>query len=271
MEHQNKMAGLSSIERQLIDALVASEKPVFTANDVVAARKVSRPTANQILARLRRKGWVRQAKRGMYMPVPLGSSTPEPAIEDSWPLAANAFAPCYVSGWSAAEHWDLTEQIFNAVCVVTAHSQRKAEQILAGVTFRTRSIAKDRIFGTKTVWLKSQRVDVADPHRLIIDILDDPSLGGGSRQSLDIVTAYWKSKHADPALLLEYAVRFDRGTVFKRLGYTAERLGITDHTWLDECRSHMSAGMSRLDPAGPDRGPLVTRWRLRVNVPFDET
>jgi predicted transcriptional regulator of viral defense system len=265
------MAGLSTAERQLLDELVASEKEVLTAEDVIVTRQVSRPAANQILARLRRKGWVRQVKRGMYMPVPLGSSTPEPAVEDAWPLAASAFAPCYISGWTAAEHWDLTEQIFNSICVVTARPQRKAEQTLAGVPFRTRSIAKDRIFGTKTVWLKSQRVEVADPHRMLVDIIDDPSLGGGGRQTLDIVAAYWKSKHADPARVLDYAVRFGRGVVFKRLGFTAERLGVANRAWLDACRSHISAGISRLDPAGPNRGPIVTRWRLRANLPFDET
>ncbi len=266
-----KMAGLSAQEREIINSLAASEKPAITADDLISIHPVSRVTANQILSRLYRKAWLRRITRGIYTLVPLGASSPEQPIEDVWPLAMDLFAPCYISGWSAAEHWELTEQIFNSVAIVTTRPQRQVETLLAGVNFRIRIVESDKIFGAKSIWVGSQRVDVADPHRLIIDILDDPSFGGGGRHTLDIVRAYWKSKHAERNRLLDYAVRYNRGSVFKRLGFTAEKFGSVESSWLDKCREGVSAGISKLDPAGSNRGNIVSRWNLRINIPIDES
>jgi len=263
------MAGLSAQERVIIDSFVASEEPTLCASDLVNNHSISHAEANTILSRLQKKGWLRRIKRGVYIAVPLGSSSSEPAIENAWPLAMELFKPCYISGWSAAEYWGFTEQIFNNIAVVTASLQRRNIQSYGGITFRTRTIKLDRIFGTKNVWFGSRRVEVADPHRLVIDILDEPSFGGGGRHTLDVVVAYWKSeKYANPDCLLEYAIRFGRGTVFKRLGFLAEQFGCPTDQWLGDCRSHISTGISKLDPSGTDKGTIVSKWNLRINVPM---
>lgn len=268
--NEPRLAGLSTDERTVMDDLVARETLVITASDVCAIRNVSRSTANQILRRLHDKGWLQRVKRGRYLVVPLGAGTSEPTVEDSWSLAMALFSPCYISGWSAAEHWDFTEQIFNSVMVVTAHPQRAGVQEIAGITFRTRTIDAKHIFGTRSIWVGSRRVEIADPHRLVIDVLDAPELGGGARHVLDVVRAYWKSEHANRDQVLSYALRLGKGVVFKRLGFTAELVGSAPNDWLEECRSQMSAGVSKFDPEGPDRGRIVTKWNLRINVPIGD-
>jgi|GEM_PF-6032200 len=40
--------------------------------------------------------------------------------DEPWAVAQKLFVPCYVGGWSAAEYWDFTEQIFNSTLVVLA-------------------------------------------------------------------------------------------------------------------------------------------------------
>ncbi len=267
---QPQMAGLSTQEREIIDIFVASEKTTVGADDIVAALPMTRPAANQILSRLRRKGWLQRIKRGVYVPVPLGATSPEPVIEDAWPLAMSLFSPCYISGWTAAEYWDLTEQIFNTVAVVTASPQRRQEQTHGGVAFYTRLVKPALMFGTKRVWRGSQTIEVADPHRLMIDILDVPQLGGGGRHAFDVVRAYWKSKHANPGKLLEYAERYGRGTVFKRLGFIAERFGNVSDSWIEACQQGVTTGISKLDPSGSSRGIITTRWNLRINIPVEE-
>jgi predicted transcriptional regulator of viral defense system len=87
---------------------------------------------------------------------------------------------------------------------------------------------------------------------------------------LDIVRAYWGNPSADSRTLLKIAERLHRGTVFKRLGFTSELFGRVDKRWLEACRTHLSAGVSLLDPAGPVRGRILTRWKLRINVPVLE-
>ena len=126
---------------------------------------------------------------------------------------------------------------------------------------------EDKLFGTLRVWLGSQRVEVADPSRLLVDCLADPLLGGGGRHVIDVVRAYWRSEHADPELLLRHAMQFGVGSVFKRLGFLTERFGSAPDFWLDACRAQITHGISDLDPAGPKRGPIVSRWNLRVNLP----
>lgn len=269
-ESKPELSGLSALQRKILRSLLAGEKVVVRTEDVQEAHPVDRKAANLILSRLHLKGWLRRLKRGVYGVVPLESETTQPVVEDAWPLAMELFAPCYISGWSAAEHWDLTEQIFNSISVVTGHPQRSSSQTITGVRFRTRTIGQERIFGTKAVWFGSRRVQLADPHRLVVDILDAPDFGGGSRHTMDVVAAYWKSDHHDAEKLLEYALRYGRGAVLKRMGFSAERLGVASQGWLDEVESNITKGVAMLDPKGARAGRLAGRWRLRINIPLGE-
>jgi predicted transcriptional regulator of viral defense system len=255
----------------VLAVLASLERPSIGLNDVLAARSMSRPAANLILSRLARKGWLQRLRRGAYSVVPLSSASATPPLESPLAVAMHLFAPCYISGWSAAEHWGLTDQIFNAVAVFSARPQRRGTQQVAGVTYRVRRVRRESIFGTTRVWVASAAIEMADIHRTVIDVLDAPEMGGGGRHALDIVRAYWARSDADPDRLLQYALRLGRGTVFKRLGLTAERYGKTDAAWRQACRDHLSAGISLLDPAGPARGPIVSRWRLRLNIPAEPT
>ena len=94
--------------------------------------------------------------------------------------------------------------------------------------------------------------------------------GGGGRHTVDVIREYWRSSHASPERLLDYARRFGRGTVFKRLGFLSETFAPVSVDWLDECRDGISAGVSLLDPAGSRKGRIVTRWNLRINLPLGE-
>ena len=264
-----ELAGLSALQRKILGSFVADEKVLVRVEDVQAIHSVGRKAANLVLSRLNQKGWLRRLKRGVYGVVPLESETTQPAIENSWPLAMELFAPCYISGWAAAEHWDLTEQIFNAVSLVTGHPQRSSSQTIAGVQFRTRTIAPERIFGVSQIWFGSQRVQIADRHRLVIDVLDAPDFGGGCRHTMDVVGAYWKSDFHDARKLLDYALRYGRGAVLKRMGFSAELAGVVPSEWLKEVEANLTKGVINLDPKGASGGRLDGRWRLRVNVPLE--
>ena len=264
------LKGLGEKERSVLTHLAALEKPAITVDDLSSLIGM-RASANLFLSRLACKGWLRRLRRGVYAPVPLSSQSSQPVIEDPLAVAMQLFAPCYISGWSAAEHWDLTEQVSNTVVVYTAKAQRRSVQSIGGVTYRLRRAPRDTIFGTTRVWTGTVPVEMADIHRTVIDVLDDPVMGGGGRQTIDIVRTYWRKPQADPRALLTMALRLGRGTLFKRLGFTGECFGAPDAAWVKFCREHLSAGVSLLDPAGPDRGRIVSRWKLRINVPIEET
>lgn len=262
--------GLGEREREVLSVLASLERPTVSADDVQKHFDISRKGANVILSRLARKRWLRRLRRGSYAVVPLSSRTGKMVVEDPLATAMDLFAPCYISGWTAAEHWGLTEQVSNTVVVYSAKPQRRADQGIGGVSYRVRRVPEDAIFATTRVWSGTTAVEMATVHRTVIDVLDAPEMGGGGRQALDIVRAYWQHPEADPEALMELALRLGRGSVFKRLGFTTERFADPDEGWLTRSRDQLSAGIALLDPSGPDRGQIVTRWRLRINVPLEE-
>ncbi len=159
-------------------------------------------------------------------------------------------------------HWDLTEQVFNDIFVMTARSVRQKRQIRHGVLFSLKHVNKQKIFGTRNIWRHQTRVPISDPHRTIIDILDNPAIGGGIQHVADCLTAYLRRDDRDDEKLIEYAETLGNGAVFKRLGFLTEhmhggfRLG-------RRCEQHLSGGHAYLDPV--QGGPAIaTKWRLRV-------
>ena len=265
--NNHKNAGLSAQERKIISHFAAIEQNIIRSDDLIKLYHFKKKTANQILSRLSRKGWLQRLKRGIYTIVALSSSTPTPAIENLWPILLDIFKPAYISGWSAAEHWGLTEQIFNSISVVTLLPQRKNIQTIGGIKVRTRTIKKDFDFGVKKVWFGSSMVKIADPSRMIIDILDLPRFGGGGMHTIDVVEQYWNSDLCSPDLLLEYALKYNRGAIFKRLGFLAEKLNApVSKNWIQLCHDHISKGLSNLDPDGAKTGGIVSKWNLRINL-----
>ena len=131
-----------------------------------------------------------------------------------------------------------------------------------GVQFVLKHIDEKKIFGTKGVWRHQTKVQVADVHRTVIDMLDDPALGGGLQHVADCLTVYLKRADRDDRRLIEYADQLGNGAVFKRLGFLAERAGVEGNlvAW---CQERLTAGLAKLDPAQPCER-LATRWRLRV-------
>lgn len=268
-ENPRDLAGLSTKERQIVSYFSANEKVTVKVEDIILIHTCKRETANQILRRLNKKGWLQRLKRGVYATVPLSSATPTPVVENGLVLAMDLFKPAFISGWSAAEHWDLTEQIFNSVSVITSSPQRKIDHIIGNCKFRTRVVSKNHFFGLKTVWFGSKSIQIADPSRTIVDILDMPSFGGGMRHTIDVVKQYWTSNFCNPDLLLKYAIQYNKGTVFKRLGFLVESIKAqVSKEWIQTCKENVTKGVSNLDPDGPKKGKIISKWNLRINTPL---
>ena len=129
-----------------------------------------------------------------------------------------------------------------------------------GATFLLRNIKAKRLFGLKTLWRGSAKVAISDPARTLVDMIAAPEVGGGIDHVTDTLGAYLETKTADRELLIRYAVEFNSGVIFKRLGYLAETR-LHDDKLAAECRSRLTQGYARLDPALPPK-KLATAWRL---------
>jgi predicted transcriptional regulator of viral defense system len=259
-------SGISAANRRRLERLHRASRGTVTVGEAAKILGIESTAAARLLARWRAQGWIQRARRGLYVLVPLGAEGRVGVVADPWILIARALAPCYIGGWSACEHWELTEQIFREVVVITSKPVRPRRGEIGDVRYLARVVAPGQLFGTRRVWRDQTPVDVSDPSRTIVDILDVPALGGGIRHVADVVRAYFASEHRNDRQLVEYARRLGNQTVFKRLGFLVQRLGIDAANLLDECRAARSAGYARLDPSGPARGRLLRRWGLRVNV-----
>ena len=167
---------------------------------------------------------MRRLRRGFYTPVPIAAFGQEQVLEDPWVVVPELFGPACIGGWSAAEHWGLTEQLFRSTCVLTARPIREKEQTIEGLPFTLKHVRPEVLFAMRPVWRGTVRIDVSSPAKTIIDMLDDPAIGGGIRHVADCLAAYFEREDASSDDLLEIADRLGNRAVFKRLGFLAERL-----------------------------------------------
>jgi len=258
--------GISESNRDRLAKLHRSLSGPFSAADAAPLLSMDIKDVRRFLAYLASRGWLSHVRRGLYVTVPLEATKPTEWREDPWLIASKTFAPCYIGGWSACEHWGLTEQIFRDVVVLSSRRVRYRRVEIQGTVFRVKVLSEAQLFGSRTIWRKQVRVAVSDPSRTIVDILDDPSLGGGIRHVADVLAAYLESEHRDDARLLEYAEKIETRVVFKRLGYLVEALGVSAPELIEACREKQSSGLSSLDPAVSSKGRILKRWNLRVNA-----
>lgn len=258
--------GISEAYRKLLDELHRRFRGPFSVADAVRALGSDPVRTRRRLAHLAAQGWLSRVRRDAYVTVPLGAERPSEWREDPWVAAAVLFAPCYLAGWTACEHWGLTEQIFTDVRVVTSRRVRERRQEIQGTVVLVKVVAPDRIFGTRKVWRGASQIEVSDPTRTVLDLLDDPAMGGGIRQVSEVVAAYFDSEARDDELLADYTARLGNRTVWKRLGYLLEALGIDAPDLEARALREKSQGISLLDPASPAHGRVVTDWNLRRNV-----
>jgi len=249
----------------------AAKSSLISVADSAKALGLNRSATSIQLARLTRRGWLRRARRGLYLIAPLEAEPGQDATtEDPWVLAQQLFAPCYIGGWSAAEHWGLTEQLFRSTLVVTSASVRATHVGNLGHQFRLFRVPRSRLAaGIVQQWRGKERVPVSGMERTLIDCLRNPELCGGTRHLAQLMQAYGESPKRDFDRLAEIGRAAGLGATWKRLGYLAERLWPNETKLLAEARTHVTAGNSKLDPAVSARGKLATRWRLLVNVKLE--
>lgn len=254
--------GLGGQSRARLGELLRRTTGTVSPQQAAQVLKLPPDKAAKLLARWASQGWLARVRRGLYVPVPLEAQTPDVALEDSWLVAEQLFSPCYIGGWSAAEHWGMTEQIFRTLMVFTTRKPRDRSPVLRGTSFQLHSVREQALFGLKPVWRGQVRVQVSDPSRTMVDLLADPARGGGLRATVDVLRTYLDSNEfKNLKLLLDYTERLANGAVFKRLGYLLERYAPSETDAIAFCRAHLSQGNTKLDPAlSPNK--LATAWRL---------
>lgn len=263
--HYRSRSGISASGRGELAAVMGRGRRFVGVDEAATALNLDSHTAAKKLARWAEQGWLRRVRRGLYISVPVDAEDPKAWSEDALVIASAVWSPCYFTGWTAANHWGLTEQVFRTTVLKTTGRVRASTVLLLGHEYMITHVTKPLMeWGIESFWHDERRLHIADPARTVIDILDTPSLGGGIRHAGEILGAYL-NEH-DPERLVAYGDRLANATVFKRLGYLLEAMGRGESGLLAACRKRLSSGISLLDPDGPRSGPRSTAWALRLNV-----
>ena len=257
------MNGLGKADRERLSAVLRGTKGTISVAEAVEILDMPRDGAAKLLSRWAKNDWLSRIRRGLYVSVPLESRTADIPLEDAWIIADRLYSPCYIGGWSAAEYWDLTEQIFRTVIVMTTERPRERKQIIKGTEFLLKTIADKAMFGLKPIWRGQVKVNVSDPTRTVIDMINNPQLGGGLRSTLDMFRNYMVSEKKNSELLIKYADQLGNGAVFKRLGFLLENYADNEQSVIEQCRERLTTGNTKLDP-NLEAEKLITRWRLWV-------
>lgn len=245
--------------------LTSRGRTLVTVDDAVTRLDVAPAEAAKMMARWAEQGWLRRVRRGLYIAVPVDAVRPARWSEDPLVLATAVWDPCYVTGWTAGNHWGLTEQVFHTVVVKTTNRVRRPKQQLLDHKYLVGRVSPERFgWGLRHVWIREKRVAIADEARVIVDVLDDPLIGGGIRHCADMLRAYLVEYGEGD--LLRYGDELANGAVFKRLGYLCEHLGLAGGSFLERCEQRLTTGFAVLDTTAGHGGSRSGRWRVVANV-----
>jgi predicted transcriptional regulator of viral defense system len=235
---------------------------VVRIDDVVETLSLTRTEASKRLSRWAEQGWLRRVGKGAYVAASLDLLDSQQVLDDPWVLVPTLFGPAYIGGRTAAEHWDLTEQVFNDIVVFTQRPVRARTQRRHGAAFTLKQVREKHNFGTKPLWRHATKIQLSDVQKTIIDMLDDPAIGGGIQHVNDCLANYLRQYGGKAGKLIEYGERLGNGAVFKRLGFLAERDPLGAEI-AQACRQRLTKGNAKLDSA-LECPRLLTRWRLFV-------
>lgn len=266
------MTSRAESDRSTIAKLVrVSSGGLLTLDAAADALEAGRYSASRRLSALVRAGWLSRVRRAVYSIRPLDAS-PETSVaeEDPWIVAMRVFAPSYISGWSAASYWHLTEQLFRATMVVTERHVRRKDVTVGSSAFHVARASWRNTKRIETVWRANSRVLVASVERTIVDACAHPDWVGGGRQLISIFRAAVEDHLVTPDALLAGAQGAPTGAALGRLAVLVERYFTDASNVIAYATKNRGAGYVRFDPAIKRNGALNTRWGVWLNVSFGD-
>ena len=125
--------------KKRLSLLVQSAGDFVRIEDAEKTLNLSRTQSAKLLSQWASQGWLRRVGTGTYVPVSLNLLDSRQVVEDPWILVPTLFSPAYIGGRTAAEYWDLTEQIFRDVVVFTSRPIRSRSIKNQSITFTLKS------------------------------------------------------------------------------------------------------------------------------------
>ncbi len=262
----NTASTLGPQERLFLTSLAGQDKRVFRFQEALPFWASAHQT-RKALSRLMKKGWITRLERGLYLIIPLEAGPEGKWSDDPLLIGTQLVSGGAIAYWTSAHYWHMTEQVPRTVFVQSNTRRNPAQENIMGVRYQFVTVKPSRFFGIQMQTSGGMSFGITDREKTLIDACARPDLCGGvlqiaqMLQSVDIID--WEK-------LDGYLERFNSGAIYKRLGYLLEHLDIpmpNREIRLKAWEKRLSQGIAWLEPGGEQSGPVVTRWRIRVNNP----
>ena len=263
---------------KLLEAAVKEFGPLFTLDQIkplANTQKLSTSHLRYLLSTLADAGWIEILKRGTYL-------VKSPLYSEEVPVYAIAAAliqPMAISHWSACAHHGFTTQNPAMVQATTpgkvitpemrtgkAHSPRgRAVWTVAGHGFEFIHVASNLFWGFQKIWVNSwQQVNITDLERTALDLIARPDIFGGFSAAIEILENSINQVNMDR--LVDYGLKYDMGSVIKRLGWALENLGFAGNS-LERLRVYPVKRYYLLDPGLEETSAIKnSRWHIIENL-----
>jgi predicted transcriptional regulator of viral defense system len=262
---------------QLLEVILEKVGPIFKVDQVrsiASDQEMSSQDLRWTLHSLSRSGWIARLKRGVYA---LNSSLFSEELHP-FALASALVEPMAISHWSALAHHGLTTQIPPMVQAMTPKKVVTPE-MRNGEASRPRGravwevldievefiyIEKKRFFGFQQEWVSRwNRVSITDRERTFLDMVARPDLFGGTELALTTFDEH--GDVLDLEVLVNYALRYDMGSVIKRLGWILDEMGVKAEM-IRLLQEYKVQTYYLLDPGKPRSGSSDSRWQITNNL-----
>ena len=262
---------------KLLELAVREFGPIFTLDQlkpVAREQQLSGTHLRFLISSLASAGWIEIIKRGTYVVKSVLYSGDIPP----YAIAAALVHPVAISHWSACSHHGFTTQTPAMVQASTpkkvitpemrkgkAHSPRgRATWQANSLEFEFIHVKLDLFWGFDKIWVSSwQQVNITDPERTALDLIARPDIFGGVSAAIEILeNAIGQIK---VNRLVEYALKYDTGSVIKRLGWALEELGAPAEN-LERLQSYPVKRYYPLDPNLDEYASKNIRWQILENM-----
>jgi predicted transcriptional regulator of viral defense system len=260
---------ISTKSNELLTHFIGIEKHCFKSSEAFEVlSKSSKPTVNQLLSDMTKRGLLMRIKDGIYYIIPY-EKDPESFMPDWHLLTENLVNGIdhYIGYYSALQIHNLITQPSLKQQIVVAKQIRPSTINVKDVAFQFIYHNPDHFFGVKKIWIDNyHKVKCSDLEKTIIDCLFKPDYAGGI---VEIARAIYISKDKIQfGKLLEYARQFNSQAVIKRLGFLLEALEI-NQSIIKELQKIKTASYVVLDSELPRDGKLLSRWSIILNIDIE--
>jgi len=256
---------LGKTSARLIARLYDLNKVIFTIEDVARVTGLDYFSAGRLISELKKRQIISTLKKGKHVIIPQELGSIETYL-GNWYVVARELVNSkdyYIGFYSAMKYWAMTTQPIVKMFVVTTKRQIPPKELAEKISFVY--VSKKNIWGIKREWVtKTERVNLSDIEKTIVDILAHPEYGGGITE---IAKGIWLIKDKiDSGRLLKYIGKYNKYVVAKRLAYIYEILGLADADIIKYLKRYIKKRYDLFDPTIEKRTIDQNQWHLIDNV-----